>query len=176
MKDVKELFWMKESAINQLNSDICNNLHRYREGDFSDLAESEDWKQKSLLEYEATDFKNLSGDSSQDTEDALIIFNVLKCLEPRLATAMNIWVRLAHTELLPYARKRWLKIDGDDQQLKKSIETHFFAGGITGYRDDNACGRPWWTGYIGSMLALKKMTLGEFYYHSLEPPILARIL
>ncbi len=148
-----DLFWMKDAAIFELNASIEENLKRYREGDFSDLAVDVSWNVKSLLKYDASAFEKLKGESGSELDDALIIYSELRELPPRLATCMNVWVRLCHTELLPFARKRWLKEKISDAALIKLIEDHFFKAGVGGYRDDNAAGRPWWTGYIGSRIA-----------------------
>jgi hypothetical protein len=148
-----ELFWMQNSALLALNADIRNNLERYREGDFKDLAIQSGWQQKLLLTYDNSAFASLSGSSAGELEDSLTIYSALRDLEPRHATCMNVWVRLAHTDLLEYARARWFKETFTDEELLNSVKKHIFRGGVTGYRDDNAAARPWWSGYIGSLLA-----------------------
>lgn len=151
----KTLGWMSSSMITELNASVEDNLERYRSGDFDDLVSLE-WSQTSVLEYEENAFAGLSGDSSNDLEDSLLVFEALKELPPNLATSMNVWVPLLHTELLPYARKRWLNKTADNEVLTKAIQTRFFKGGRTGYRDDNAIARLWWSGYIGSRIAQSK--------------------
>jgi hypothetical protein len=150
---IGELFWMQNSALQALNADIRNNLDRYREGDFKDLAMQPGWQQKLLLTYDNSAFASLSGSSKGELEDSLTIYSALRDLEPRHATCMNVWVRLVHTDLLEYARARWFKETFTDEELVNSVKTHIFRGGVAGYRDDNAAGRPWWAGYIGSLLA-----------------------
>jgi hypothetical protein len=152
----QKLYWMKNEAVLDLHLNIDANLNRYRNGDFSDLAARVEWQQKEFLVYNSDSFLKLSGNSSDDLEDALIVFSELSALPPRLATCLNIWVPLIHTSLLDYTKTRWLKLEGTDEQLKKSIQDHIFKGGIGGYRDDNSAGRPWWTGFVGSQMAGSK--------------------
>lgn len=149
----RKLYWMKSEAVQDLHVKIGENLDRYKTGHFDDLAESSDWQMKELLTYKSDNFLNLSGDSKDDLEDALIIFDELSTLPPRLATCLNIWVPLIHTTLLEYTRARWLKLNASDEELIKLIQGHIFKGGIGGYRDDSSAGRPWWTGFIGSQIA-----------------------
>jgi len=149
----QKLYWMKSKAVKELHLNINSNLGRYKSGDFLDLAAKPEWQQKEILTYDADSFLGLSGNSSGDLGDALIVYSELSGLHPRLATCLNIWVPLIHTDLLNYARKRWLNLNGTEEELKKSIQDHIFKGGIGGYRDDNTAGRPWWTGFIGSQMA-----------------------
>ena len=46
-----------------------------------------------------------------------------------------------------------LRLNGTDDQLVDDVIKHIFKGGIGGYRDDNAVGRLWWTGFIGKNIA-----------------------
>ncbi|GAA3975902.1 DUF6339 family protein [Allohahella marinimesophila] len=151
-----DLWWMSSSKVRELNESIFHNLDRYRNGDFSDLATDEGWSQKSILRYDPSSLASLTGKSSGELADSVLLFETLASLEPRLATSMNVWVPLLHTQLLDFARKRWFKTDGTDEDLVQSIKDHVFKGGLTGYRDDNAAARLWWTGYIGSRIARSK--------------------
>lgn len=153
-----KLFWMKSEAVQELHINIKSNLDRYRTGDFNDLAAGSNWQMKELLSYDPDNFHTLSGDSKDDLEDALLIFNELSALQPRLATCLNVWVPLIHTYLLDYTRNRWLRVNGSDEELIKSIQDHVFKGGIGGYRDDNSASRPWWTGFIGAQISGSKDT------------------
>ena len=149
---MKSLTWMKNETMTKLNSDVKANLDRYRSGDFSDMIDT-GWSQKSILNYDSDALAFLYGDSKNELEDSLALYITLRALSPHLATRMNVWVPLIHTELLEYARRRWFKLNGSDEELAASIITHVFKGGIGGYRDDNAAGRLWWTGYIGERIA-----------------------
>lgn len=149
---MKELTWMKQSTLTNLHANIKANLERYRIGDFSDLIDT-GWRQKVLLSYDDSVFESLYCDSKEDLKDSLVLYAALKDLPARLATNMNVWVPLIHTKLLDYVRKRWLKLNGTDDELFISINTHIFKGGIGGYRDDNAAGRLWWSGFVGNTIA-----------------------
>ena len=151
----KKIEWMKNSSMTDLHTKVKENLDRYRSGSFDDLVDS-GWRQKAMLEYEDDAFDALSGDSSDDLADTLIVFEALKNLSPNHAVCMNIWVPLIHTDLLSYARKRWFSSAKTDEDLVKSINTHIFKSGTGGFRDDNVIGRLWWTGYVGSRMAGSK--------------------
>ena len=143
---------MKQSTLYDLHTNVRANLDRYRTGDFSDMVDA-GWQQKELLTYDSIDLKSLSGSSKDELSDSLVLYQVLDKLPARLATHMNVWVPLIHTVLLEYTRKRWLKINGTDDELVSSINTHIFKSGITGYRDDNSAARLWWSGYVGNVIA-----------------------
>ena len=147
----KKLYWMKASALQELHASIPANLDRYRKGDFEDLI-NQDWRQKEITEYDADEISQLSGKSTAELEDSLVLYNNLHDLPANLATSMQIWVPLIHTDLLNFARVRWLNTDDSDDKLIKNIQTHVFRGGVGGYRDDNAAARLWWNGYIGERL------------------------
>ena len=152
---MKTLGWMKQSTLTDLHANVRANLGLYRDGDFSELVDP-GWRQKDLLTYDSTMLDSLSGNSKDDLNDSLVLFQALGELPARLATHMNVWVPVIHTELLDYARKRWLKLSGSDDELFASINTHIFKGGIGGYRDDNAAGRLWWSGFIGAAISGNK--------------------
>ncbi len=148
------LAWMKQSTLIDLHANVRANLDRYRTGGFSDLIDA-GWRQKELLSYDVSELKSLTGNSKDDLNDSLVLYQELNKLPARLATHMNVWIPLIHTELLDYTRKRWLRLKGTDDELISDISTHIFKGGITGYRDDNSAARLWWSGYIGNAIAGK---------------------
>jgi len=149
---MKTLAWMKQSTLIDLHANVRANLERYRTGDFNDLVNT-GWSQKELLSYDAGILNSLTGNSKDDLNDSLALYQALSKLPARLATHMNVWVPLVHTELLDYTRKRWLSLKGTDDELVSEINTHIFKGGITGYRDDNSAARLWWSGYVGNVIA-----------------------
>jgi hypothetical protein len=148
---IKKLYWMNNSSKAKLHSKISENLPYYISGEFEEFKDNE-WQQKEILEYDDSQLSQLGGNTSDDLNDTLIIFDTFKNLPPIFATHMNVWIPLIHMDLLAYTRTRWFK-DHKEDSLKKQISTHVFKGGINGYRDDNAVGRLWWTGYIGSRMA-----------------------
>ena len=158
-----QLFWINHTELEDLNTNIELNLNRYKNGHFNDLAGQPSWKRTPLLNYDATTFRGLSGKSANENAEMQIIYSQLGELTPRLASCLNTWVGLTHTHLLEYGRERWLKPHFKDKdKLIASIRKHFFAGGRTNVRDDNAAGRLWWTAHIGHRIASGDSTkIGE---------------
>jgi hypothetical protein len=100
------------------------------------------------------------------------VFGAFSGMTPALATEERVWTRLTHFEGLDYARKRWplqdepkartgllggltgSKEKAAEERKKvlhrniRQVETHYFARGRTGYRDDHAIARLWWNAFI----------------------------
>lgn len=153
---IEQLFWISDSEVEKFNASIRSNLARYRNGNFDDLTMNNGWRERSLFSFDSTPFNKLSGKSSDDLKDAMIIYAQLDQLKPSLASSRNVWIGLIHTHLLKFSRKRWFDNVTDDETLIKRIREHVFAGTVGGIRDDNAVARPWWTGYVGQRTSKTK--------------------
>jgi len=79
-----------------------------------------------------------------DLKNSRIVGEALSNLTPSLANEELIWVRLSHIEGFEYSKARWISGISEDDALKSSIETHFFAPTQTAIRDDHALSRLWW--------------------------------
>ena len=85
--------------------------------------------------------------SSNDPENALIVYNALRSLTPHQASLECLWVYLSHCVCDDYVRKRWLtKGESDDEKAAKKVRNHFFAGGTRALIRDNGVSRLWWLG------------------------------
>lgn len=149
---IDNLKYLSEATINDLHINISKNLERYKNGDFDDYVEAGGWDINLSLKVDFSPLENLDAGGGADSEvrNSLLVWNSLHGMSSSLACEDRIWTRLTHVECLEYARDRWLKNVSDDN-LIKSIDTHFFANTQTKYRDDNAISRLWWNAYIAKM-------------------------
>jgi hypothetical protein len=151
---VEKLKFVSAAVLDQLLEDIPENLARYSEGDFSDLAAQNGWAiEAASVEVDVDALAALTkGATSSDVEveNSLRVHGALKGMTPSLAREERIWVRLTHIECLEYSRSRWLAGKPQDT-LAKLVAEHFFAGTLTGVRDDNAIGRLWWNAHIANL-------------------------
>lgn len=172
---MSELKYFSESILAELKADVPTNIERYRETGFDDQASSNGWSiGLSTVEVDTDELAKLdpTGGSAAEASNSLIVFNSLKGMTPALATEERVWTRLTHFECLPYTRERWpIKAEPKEKsgllgdltgankkaaeerktvhhQNVRQIETHYFARGRTGYRDDNAVSRLWWNAFI----------------------------
>lgn len=84
-----------------------------------------------------------------DAENALILFQELKGLTPKIARDERVWVALCHLYAREFIAKRHLQVSED--HIQRAIQTRFFcrvSGSGRGFERDNALSRLWWWGYI----------------------------
>jgi hypothetical protein len=170
-----KLKYFGESILADLKSNVPSNLERYRSTGFGDHSDLNGWSMElSSVEVDPEQLGQLDplGGSAAEVTNSMIIFRALRGMTPALATEERVWARMAHFECLDYARKRWPLRDepketggllggltGAKQKAAEErkkvhhqnisqIETHYFARGRTGYRDDNAVSRLWWNAFI----------------------------
>ncbi len=170
-----KLKYFAESILADLKANVPSNLEQYRSSGFDNHADLNGWSMElSSVEVDPEQLGKLdpSGGSAAEVSNSLIVFGAFSGMMPALATEERVWARLTHFECLEYARNRWpLKdepkesggllggLTGAKQkaaELRKKvhhqnigqIETHYFARGRTGYRDDNAVSRLWWNAFI----------------------------
>lgn len=160
------LKYLSESRLNQLIENIPENRDLYRNGNFIKQSEENGWAiESSLTTIDTSALSTLDG-SVQDSNDrirtadadaknSIIVYEALKGMTPALAMEERVWVRLAHLECIEYTRSRWFYRSHkfDDAAFDKHVRLHFFAGSLTGIRDDNALSRLWWNMYIATLLS-----------------------
>ena len=94
--------------------------------------------------------------SSNDPENALVVYEALNSLTPHQASLECLWVYLSHCVCDDYVRKRWLaRRPSDDAKAVKKIENHFFAKGSRALIRDNGVSRLWWLGKTAHEIASK---------------------
>lgn len=145
------LKFVSEKVAADLFGSIEENIDRYLEGDFSDLARELGWALETRsVEFDSGFADDLIAESGKEAEiaNSMLVFDALKGMTPAVARDERIWVRLCHIEALVYARKRW--IGASDPA--RDVRNHFFASGLPQCRDDNALGRLWWNGHLAQTI------------------------
>jgi hypothetical protein len=149
-----KLKYLSQGILDELRSNIDNNIERYTSGDFIDLSQQNGWAidTKSVqVDCSLLDALKLGQTSMEaEVQNSLAVYRALQGMTPSLAREERIWARLTHIECLAYARSRWLQ-GRKPEELSQQIEVHFFAGTLTETRDDNAVGRLWWNGRIAAI-------------------------
>lgn len=146
----ENLKFVSESVVDDLHSNIAGNMERYNAADFSDIAKEPGWEiETNGVKYDKGFVANLIHSSDPDAEvaNSLLVYDALEGMTPALAREERIWVRLCHIDCIEYAKERWVKANPES-----AIKNHFFARTLSQSRDDNAIGRLWWNGYLGSLL------------------------
>jgi hypothetical protein len=129
-------------------------------GDFVDLAKKSGWGiETTIARWDPAIAAKLNPEGTPEAEisNSLLIYQGLEGMTPALAREERLWTRLCHVECLEYTRQRWLREKAD---IKSSVKSHFFAGGVEGCRDDNAIGRLWWNGHVASLGCPDNIELG----------------
>ncbi len=172
---MSKLKYFSESVLADLKANVPSNLERYRSSGFDDQADLNGWSMElSSVEFDTERLRKLdpSGGSDAEVRNSLIVFGAFNGMTPALATEERVWSRLTHFDCLDYARQRWPLRDEPKEtggllggltgarqkstekrkkvhhQNVSQVETHYFARGRTGYRDDHAAARLWWNAFI----------------------------
>lgn len=146
-----KLKYLSEIKTEELRNEIADNLDRYTQGDFNDLAQHNGWEiELGAVTVDHNLLTQMDGSkliAELEQSNSMLVFQALKGMTPALAREERIWVRLCHVECLEYSRQRWLQIK-NMERLKSAISKHLFARTLTGIRDDNAVSRLWWNAYV----------------------------
>ena len=169
------LRYVSESILGELKANVSANLERYRSSGFDDCADLNGWSMElSSVEVDVEKLGQLdpAGGSTAEVVNSMNVFEAFDGMTPALATEERVWTRVTHFEGLGYARQRWpLKempkekggllagLTGTKEKTAEQrkiilhqnisqVETHYFARGRTGYRDDHAISRLWWNAFI----------------------------
>lgn len=146
----KKLRYLGKKALDNLYTEILENIERYRSGDFLDLVAQGNWNSELSIAVDLGILQDLdpSGGPEVEVENSLLVWKALHAMTPAMACEDRIWTRLSHVECLEYSRARWLDKKKDDTATAKSVRTHFFAPSLTACRDDHSIGRLWWNAKI----------------------------
>lgn len=145
------LKFVSEKIAASLHASIEQNIDRYLNGDFTDLARELGWALETRgATCDPAFAASLEPTAGTDAEvkNSLIVYHAFAGMTPALARDERVWVRLCHVEGLEYARGRWI---GTTDPVR-DVRNHFFASDLSECRDDNALGRLWWNGYIAHVL------------------------
>ncbi len=136
---------LRSRIIQELTSDISNNLDRYRSGSFDFLETDPANYFESVQEVDEVKLAQVACDidDHKEVKCCMAMFKAMGTMPPYLARDPRIWVYLTHTAQLDYARMRW-PIPIDDKKAEAHIKKHFFVAGTRGIERDNAASRLWW--------------------------------
>lgn len=147
--------YVSHSVADRLYDSVPENLERYLSGSFDDISNDSSWSLRLGARYEPSLLEKLDASEGEAAEvaNSLIVWNAFPGMTPALARENRIWVRASHVECLGFCRRRWLPdtSSADEGKLVDLIRTHFFAGTLTGCRDDHAISRLWWNAWISAL-------------------------
>lgn len=148
------LKYMSKVVVDELRENVSLNRDRYAGGDFLDLSRENGWEVESdKVQIDLDMLAGLDGadgTAEADIRSSLLVYRSMPNMTPALAREERVWVRLTHVECLQYSRARWVR-KTEGESLDKAVLGHFFAGGRTGIRDDNAISRLWWNMHIATI-------------------------
>lgn len=153
---------LKADILDDLRSNIRQNLGLYRNGDFNDLiVDTSNWieidvniNEKKLAELKVPDAGDLF-----ELENCIIASEALAEIRPYGARDERLWTYLTHTILLEYSRKRW-PIPDDDEAAIIYVQNHFFGKEKRQIERDNAISRLWWISHLCSRVPSIKLETG----------------
>ncbi len=125
-------------------------LEIYRSGGFDDVLKDE---YTAVIDEDFPD-EGLSAlipgeGPDHDIENAVILWETLTKVTPRIARQQRFWVYLTHTMGLEYTRSRWPLDPDDDEQALKQIRLHYIpTDSARGIDRNNALSRLWISAYV----------------------------
>lgn len=153
MTCLPKLAHVSQSVLDDLLINVEENLPRYRQTGFEDLAAGWGWNVELgevRVDRDALAALDCSAVTAEvEIRNSLQTFDALPGMTCALARHEQIWVRLTHVECINYSRMRWLPSHATS--ITGLVMAHFFGGGVTGVRDDNAVGRLWWNAAIAKI-------------------------
>lgn len=149
---MQPLRYLSDNVLVRLRGDIEQNLDRYRQTGFADVAGDPGWDVPLGIEFDADKLATLDPSTptnivTVDMPNSLIVGEAIAGLSPAMANEERVWGRLSHVEAIEYCRARWLAGREEDKHISL-IRDHFFAPTQTGVRDDHALSRLWWNYHI----------------------------
>jgi hypothetical protein len=140
---------LKQRTIDELITNIADNLDSYRAGDFDSIIDNDGCHMHDGLTFDIELLESIHGGRDEDAGNCLKMFEAMNGLTPYLAKDERLWCYLTHTVLLEYSRERW-PIPDDDKVATTHIKNHFFARNMRIFERDNSASRLWWTSYVCS--------------------------
>lgn len=161
---------IREAALKVLRSKVEEHLPLYRSGNFDYLDKDQSlWHELPLAADEAAlaEVKVPVGSDLFEVENCAAVYKFLSGIRPYDARDERLWVHLAHTKFLEYARARW-PIPDDDEKAATHVRRHFFAQANRQIERDNAVSRLWWMAHLCSRVPEVSLpeALSAFLYKS----------
>ena len=162
--------FLRSTTLEDLRANIKDNLHLYREGDFTHLTvDTSHWFEMDIDIDEAklSEIKAPANGNLFEVENCVIAHEALANITPYEARDERLWSYLTHTSLLEHTRDRW-GIPVDEQEAINHIKKHFFARDKRQIERDNAASRLWWMGHLCSRIKTIELSdaLSAFLFKS----------
>ena len=151
----------KRKAVERLWGTASNLPKRYSDGEFEpdgELIKDDEMQHVPTVNFDPNLFKQLvfpGSDKSigaSDAENALILFQELRGMTPKIARDERVWCALSHLHAKEFIWRR--HINGTaDEKLSRTIQTRYFCranGRDRGLERDNALSRLWWWAFVSS--------------------------
>lgn len=146
----------KTKMLDKLEEDILVNKEYYIH-----MLDNPNWLKKMFEEsgnnnydvsskIEVKEFELVVGGAETDKQNARVIYENLKTLNPVQAVTAELWTYMTHIQFPEYMANRWqIKDNENEKKIKEVIRQRYFAirGGKGIIR--NGIARLWWAGYWG---------------------------
>ena len=149
------VLYIKESALEQLKTNIDNNIEKYLLDDkwINEYLQSIDWQEWNIqsrlfmndiaLVVEPTDR------GKNDAENSKRVYSALKDITPAQASDERLWTYLTHVTYWDYMKARWNVETRLERNPKNFItERYFFSSNRQKALVRNGIARLWWYGYV----------------------------
>ena len=175
-------YLFKTPLVRQLKSQLGVNQDRYWDGSFTpeDVLFTNNIMPLRNVSIDQTLFRQMQVRKQalgiSDAENALLLYQGLSGVTPKLARDQRFWVTLCHLDGHGYIKRRHDIFKPDETKIRnsvdykrylaegglpaatkylaresiKSLETRFFCTGNRGFERDNALARLWWAAHVTS--------------------------
>lgn len=149
------VLYIKESALEQLKTNIDNNIEKYLLDDkwISEYFQSIGWEewsiQSRLFMYDIALVVDPTDRGKNDAENSKRIYSALKDITPTQASDERLWAYLTHVTYWEYMKARWnveTRLEGNPKNF--ITERYFFASNRQRALVRNGIARLWWYGYV----------------------------
>lgn len=167
----------KRKAVERLWHIASNQPKRYSDGVFEadgELIKDDELQEVPNVQFDPNLFAQLvlpgAGKSigSSDAENALILFQELRGMTPKIARDERVWCALSHLHGKDFIWARHIT-GSSDETLSRTIQTRYFCranGRDRGFERDNALSRLWWWAFVASRV--ESLTHAEALENLLE--------
>lgn len=140
---MSKLKYLSEQGLSELRDSFEQNHEIYKIGDSPLVAD----RYRGLIRESALDviLPELQDSIDRDGENAVLLYEAMKALEPAPAADSRLWTCLAHDKYWAYTQKRWV----NPASTKDSLRGQFFIDGSgLGALAGHSIARLWWGGYL----------------------------
>ena len=142
----------KFKLVARLKNNIHENVHLYRDGEFSSFFSEDNVREIASYKVDTTLLATLlppHEENLKDVGNSSIVYRALRKITPYIAKDERLWVYLTHMDCIDYVRARWPIPDNDEHAVRR-IRDHFFAVSDRGFKRNNAVSRLWWNGHMAA--------------------------